>query len=123
MIIFLKNYAHKEDSRGIMKGLVNQGKWEELNFFSTFAGQIRGNHYHKKTDELFIILKGKIEIEWSKVDLKGETIHNLNKTTVKMGDVFIIKKNIRHIFNILEDSEWINGLSQKMDEIHPDICI
>jgi len=123
MIIFLKNYVVKEDSRGIMKGLVNQGKWEELNFFSTFAGQVRGNHYHKKTDELFIILKGKIEIEWSKVDLKGETIHNLNKTTVKMGDVFIIKKNIRHIFNILEDSEWINGLSQKMDEIHPDICI
>ena len=123
MIIFLKNYVVKEDSRGIMKGLVNQGKWEELNFFSTFAGQVRGNHYHKKPDELFIILKGKIEIEWSKVDLKGETIHNLNKTTVKMGDVFIIKKNIRHIFNILEDSEWINGLSQKMDEIHPDICI
>ena len=123
MINFLKNYVVKEDSRGIMKGLVNQGKWEELNFFSTFAGQVRGNHYHKKTDELFIILKGKIEIEWSKVDLKGETIHNLNKTTVKMGDVFIIKKNIRHIFNILEDSEWINGLSQKMDEIHPDICI
>ena len=123
MIIFLKNHIVKEDSRGIMKGLVNQGNWKELNYFSTIAGQIRGNHYHKNTDELFIILEGKIEIEWSKVDLKGETIHNLNKTTVKMGDVFIIKKNIRHIFNILEDSEWINGLSQKMDEIHPDICI
>jgi len=121
MIIFLKNYAHKEDSRGIMKGLVNQGKWEELNFFSTFAGQIRGNHYHKKTDELFIILKGKIEIEWYKVDLRGEKIHDLNKITVKMGDVFIIKRNTRHIFNIIEDSEWINGLSQKMDIKAPDI--
>jgi dTDP-4-dehydrorhamnose 3,5-epimerase-like enzyme len=123
MINILKNYVVKEDSRGIMKGLVNQGKWKELNFFSTFAGQIRGNHYHKKTDELFIILKGKIEIEWSKVDSKGKKIYDLNKITVKMGDVFIIKRNTRHIFNIIEDSEWINGLSQKMDELNPDIYI
>ena len=121
MIIFLKNYIVKEDSRGIMKGLVNQGKWEELNFFSTIAGQIRGNHYHKNTDELFIILKGKIEIEWSKVDLEKGKINNLKKVFVRRGDVFIIKRNTRHIFNIIEDSEWINGLSQKMDKKTPDI--
>ncbi len=123
MIIFLKSYIVNEESRGVMRGLVNQGSWEELNFFSTIAGQIRGNHYHKNTDELFIILKGKIEIEWYKVDLEGEKIDDLNKITVKKGDVFIIKRNTLHIFSIIEDSEWINGLSQKMDELHPDIYL
>jgi dTDP-4-dehydrorhamnose 3,5-epimerase-like enzyme len=121
MIIFLKSHVVKEDSRGIMKGLINQGKWEELNFFSTVAGQIRGNHYHKKTDELFIILKGKIEIEWAEVDKEGRKIHDLNKVFVNGGDVFIIKRKTRHIFNIIEDSEWINGLSQKMEKNSPDI--
>ena len=104
-----------------MKGLINQGKWEELNFFSTIAGQIRGDHYHKKTDELFIILKGKIEIEWAEVDKEGRKIHDFNKVFVNRGDVFIIKRKTRHIFNIIEDSEWINGLSRKMEKNSPDI--
>ncbi len=123
MIVFLKNYIIKEDSRGVMKGLVSEGSWKELNFFSTKAGQSRGNHYHKNTDELFIVLKGKIEIEWTEVDEDGKNIYDLKKVCVREGDVFIIKRKTRHIFNIIENTEWINGLSQKMDEKNPDIFI
>lgn len=123
MIVFLKNYIIKEDSRGVMKGLVSEGSWKELNFFSTKAGQSRGNHYHKNTDELFIVLKGKIEIEWTEVDEDGKNIYDLKKVCVREGDVFIIKTKTRHIFNIIENTEWINGLSQKMDEKNPDIFI
>jgi oxalate decarboxylase/phosphoglucose isomerase-like protein (cupin superfamily) len=106
-----------------MKGLVSEGSWKELNFFSTKVGQSRGNHYHKNTDELFIVLKGKIEIEWTEVDEDGKNIYDLKKVCVREGDVFIIKRKTRHIFNIIENTEWINGLSQKMDEKNPDIFI
>ena len=123
MITFFENYIIKSDSRGIMKGLINEGNWKELNFFSTKAGQVRGNHYHKKTDELFIILKGKIEIEWTEVDINGNNIFEIQKEYVKEGDVFVIKRKTRHTFIIIENTEWINGLSQKIDEKNPDIFI
>ena len=72
MIKFYSNYFKKEDPRGKIVGLINQGNWEELNYFCTDSDQIRGNHYHKKTDELFIILKGKLEIQLTEVSQNGE---------------------------------------------------
>ena len=54
-----------------MKGLINEGEWKELNFFSTKAGQVRGDHYHKNTDELFIILEGEIKIKLQILNLKS----------------------------------------------------
>jgi len=121
MIQFLKNHISFEDERGIMKGIINFGKWEELNFFRTKQNQIRGLHYHKVTDELFIILKGKIIIELSSVNFKGQLIGESKSILVKKDDVFIIPKNTYHIFKIIEDSEWINALSQKIESENPDI--
>ena len=43
---------------------------ERVKFFSTKAGQVRGDHYHKNTDELFIILEGEIKIIVT--DIKSE---------------------------------------------------
>ena len=100
MIKFFENYIVKSDSRGEMKGLINQGNWKELNYFSTKAGQIRGNHYHKNTEELFIILSGKVEIECVSVNDKGESISTSKTVIAQGGDVFVIRKelDIRFIF-------------------------
>ena len=121
MIIFLPNYFSKEDDRGKMIGLVNQGSWKELNFFSTKSNQNRGNHYHKKMDELFIILKGRIKIELTRVSDNGKLIGETKSVIIKKGDVFIIPKMIFHSFDIIEESNWINGLSIKMNNKAPDI--
>ena len=121
MIIFLPNYFTKEDDRGKMIGLINQGSWKELNFFSTKSNQNRGNHYHKKTDELFIILKGRIKIELTRVSDNGKLIGETKSVIIKKGDVFIIPKMIFHSFDIIEESNWINGLSIKMNNKAPDI--
>ena len=123
MIKFFENYIVKSDSRGEMKGLINQGNWKELNYFSTKAGQTRGNHYHKNTDELFIILTGKIEIECIRVNDKGESISNKKTVIAQKGDVFVIRRGTRHTFHILENTNWINGLSQNVDEKNPDFFI
>ena len=121
MIIFLPNYYTKEDARGKMTGLVNEGNWKELNFFSTKPNQIRGNHYHKKTDELFIILKGRIKVELNSVSDSGKLIGVTKSIIITKGDVFIIPKMIFHSFDIIEESNWINGLSLKMNNKAPDI--
>ena len=121
MIIFLPNYFTKEDARGKMIGLVNEGNWKELNFFSTKPNQKRGNHYHKKTDELFIILKGRIKVELNSVSDSGKLIGDTKSIIITQGDVFIIPKMIFHSFDIIEESNWINGLSLKMNNKAPDI--
>jgi len=121
MIKFYSNYFKKEDTRGTIIGLINEGNWKELNYFSTQPNQIRGNHFHKKTDELFIILKGKLKIQITRISINGGLEGESEFFLVKKGDVFIIPKMVHHVFNVLEESEWINALSFKMDNYSPDI--
>ena len=122
MIEFIPNYIKHSDKRGYFLGLINFGNWKEINFICSEAGTIRGNHYHENTDELFIILEGKIKIILQNVLGKKKVLDNKKKIfSVKEGDVFLIKKNVNHIFEIIEHSKWINVLSQKIDKEKPDI--
>ena len=121
MIEFINNYFNYSDERGSINGLVNFGNWKEINIISSDAGTIRGNHYHKDIDELFLVLEGKIRINLQKV-LNNKVLDNEMKTfIVSEGDVFLIKKNVNHIFETIENSKWINVLSQKVNKDTPDI--
>jgi len=62
MIKILEPYFLFEDERGFLKGLINFGNWHEINLIYSQANSIRGNHYHKETEEIFIILEGKIKV-------------------------------------------------------------
>lgn len=123
MIKFYPNYFKKEDHRGEMIGLINEGNWKEINFFSTNPNQLRGHHFHKETDELFIILKGKVKIKLTKVSDKGKLIDETASLEAMEGDVFIIPKMIHHVFEIVKKTEWINALSLKMSDKDPDIYL
>ena len=121
MIEFISNYFEHSDERGSFQGLVNFGNWEEINIISSEAHSIRGNHYHKYTDELFIILEGRIKITLQNV-LTNKKLGKKKKTfEVLKGDVFFIKKNMNHIFETIEFSKWINVLSMKTNKKKPDI--
>ena len=121
MIDFIPNYIEHSDKRGSFLGLINFGNWKEINFICSEAGTVRGNHYHENTDELFVILDGKIKIILQKVLSKKDLEKKQEIFNVKEGDVFIIKKNVNHIFEIIEHSKWINVLSKKIDNGKPDI--
>ena len=121
MIEFISNYIEYSDKRGSFLGLVNFGNWKEINIIFSEADTVRGNHYHKNTDELFLILEGKIKITLQKV-LNYKALDNEKKTfNVQEGDVFLIKKNVNHIFETIEYSKWINVLSKKINKDKPDI--
>ena len=115
MIEFINSYFNHVDERGSIVGLVNFGKWEELNIIESLKDTVRGGHYHLKTSELFIILEGRIEV----------CLENINQSKTKTvevnaGDVFLIKPRIIHTFTILENSRWINCLSKKIDPKNKD---
>lgn len=120
MIERVESYFSFGDERGTLTGLVNFSSWEEANLISSIEGIERGNHYHKETTELFVILDGKIKVSTQLVE-NGKTIGEVVEEMVSSGDVFLIKANILHTFVCLEKSKWINMLDRKMDQENPDI--
>lgn len=110
----LSPYTRMQDERGGFWG-ITQEPWAEANFIETEAGQVRGNHYHKETRELFFIVSGEIEIMIR--DLKsGEHSEML----VGKGDVFIIEPYELHTFRTRTKAQWINMLSKPLDQQNPD---
>jgi len=120
MFKFCLPYFEHNDDRGFIKGLINEGEWKEVNLIFSKAGTIRGGHYHKKTYEAFIILKGEVEIVLNKIENERLT-EEVVKVLVKEGDVFILDPFIYHTFYVLKDAQWINLLSEKINPENPDI--
>lgn len=116
MIKFIKNYCENIDERGSLIGLINFGTWEEINIITSKKGALRGNHFHKYTSEIFIILEGEIEVSVNKIGKK-----DIEKYLVKKGDVFLIKPMVNHVFEVKKDSKWINVLNKKINSTSPDI--
>lgn len=117
MYKLINRYFSYKDERGVIEGLVNFGNWQEINIITSYKNTVRGGHFHKKTKELFYILKGQIKAELYDVNSadKKETV------ILKEGDIFLIEPYTLHTFTMLTDSQWINMLSIKNDETSPDI--
>ena len=106
MIKFIRPYFHFKDSRGAIQGIIQEGNWKEINIIHSKKGTRRGDHYHKKVNELFVILTGKIRVHLQSYDEKERTM----QIVFLSGDVFIVEKGTYHTFEILENSRWINAL-------------
>ncbi len=120
MITFLKSYFSHKDDRGSILGISNKFNIEEINLIESKSGSVRGNHYHKKSFELFFIIEGEIEVIVQKIS-NGGLVGKQERFIVKENDIFIIKPYIVHSFNILKDSKWMNALSLKHNHSDPDM--
>jgi mannose-6-phosphate isomerase-like protein (cupin superfamily) len=102
------------DERGGFWGITRRS-WQEANYIETKAGQVRGNHYHKFTEELFFIISGEIDIM---IDHQHTGAHMEFRAT--KGDVFLIEPYELHTFHCRTSCQWINMLSSKLDQNQPD---
>ena len=119
MLRFVNRYFVHTDERGSIQGLINEGTWKELNIISSDAGVVRGNHYHKNTQELFIILEGEIDVQTQRVS-EGHPEGKPSVYHVKAGDVFWVEPMTNHVFTPRTSSKWINALSEPVDKEHSD---
>lgn len=120
MIEIIDRYFTHKDERGTIEGLIHTGLWSEINLITSKANTKRGNHYHMKTTEVFIILDGEIEVILQKV--KDSKLVGVEEVThVNAGDVFLVNSMTNHIFNIVQESRWINVLSKPLCGINQDI--
>jgi dTDP-4-dehydrorhamnose 3,5-epimerase-like enzyme len=112
----IEPYFQFQDERGGITGLIQGMALREVNLIRSQAGTIRGGHYHEKTQEVFCILSGAIEV--SLTDRQGGRSEVF---LVGPGKVFLVEPGEVHTFRVLEDSTWINLLDQVMDPAAPDI--
>jgi dTDP-4-dehydrorhamnose 3,5-epimerase-like enzyme len=115
----LKIYETKllhADQRGRLVNLISTGCWQEVNHIWSLAGTERGNHYHRQTRELFYILCGYIQATVMNIRTGQRTNIRLNP-----GMVVEIEQYELHTFVTETDAEWLNFLSEPMNEKNPDI--
>ena len=81
-----------EDTRGSLKKIVMKSQLEEnvqieeVYLLYSEKGSVRGNHYHKKTLEYFVIVSGK-----AKVALKNLDTGTLEEINISSSDNLILK--------------------------------
>lgn len=102
LIEFIKPDFEFSDDRGSLKQLVHTG-WKQVNYITSVAGAFRGNHYHKENTEAFFVINGRFRLIAETLD-KSQT----EEYEMKSGDFFIIKPNINHSFDYLEDTSLIS---------------
>ena len=107
-------YIQKIDDRGGFWG-ITQDHWAEVNFIETGAEQVRGQHYHKETRELFFIIEGEIEVVIDSLQSGEHT-----EMVVTKGDVFIIEPYELHTFRTRTEAKWLNMLSKRHEPQDPD---
>lgn len=121
MVERIERYFQHSDERGSIEGIVNFGEWKEVNLINSAEGTVRGHHYHTRTDEIFLILDGEVEVSVQKVE-GGKLVGVPEVSLVGPGDAFIVRSMQYHIFKLKSQARWINILSRSIDPNEPDIC-
>lgn len=98
-----------------MNGIINYGKWEEVNIVTTNAMSSRGGHFHRQTTEVIFMLSGRAEVELFKI--KGKN----TKLALAAGEGLEIYPETAHTFYYLEDSSHLQLLSIKFNVNDPDL--
>lgn len=108
-------YTMHTDARGLFCGITRQDWIREINYVETAAGEVRGNHYHCGTTEMFFIIEGRVSVSVRNVRT-GET----DERVFTKGGIFLVEPYELHTFHILADTKWINMLSKPVEGTEPD---
>lgn len=111
----LEPYMMHTDPRGLVCGVTRQEWIREVNYVETVTGEVRGNHYHRETLEMFFIIDGRVRVSVRDVRT-GET----DERVFTKGDIFLVEPYELHTFRILADAKWINMLSKPVEGTNPD---
>lgn len=91
------------DSRGIIKDIIVGVTFDAVAFITSAKGAVRGNHFHKKTEQYDYILKGSLLCA-SRRGVRGKVI----KKIAKAGDYIYQPAMQRHAYKALEYTEFLS---------------
>ena len=98
------------EERGEFAQIAYQEEMRHLAIFEIKKGFFRGNHFHKKKEEIFYIFAGKIRATFVDVDTLQRDEEILDK-----GDRIRLKPLCGHIFRALEDTLIVEYSPQDFD--------
>ena len=113
----LSYYMQRNDKRGSFHGLINEGNWKEVNLATTYAGETRGGHFHKKTREIIFLMRGEAEVELKDV----RNPEKEEKFILQPGEGVEIEPYVLHTLKYLQDSEQIALLTHRFEPSEPDL--
>lgn len=88
------------DERGSLFQLASN-EIGQVNYVLSEKGAVRGNcHYHKLNDESFFVISGEVVVSLSCDGIE-------ESYTFHAGDMFLIRKGVRHTFRYVERTELI----------------
>ena len=110
LIDFIKTDFEFNDDRGTIIQLVHDN-WKQVNYITTKAGVVRGEHYHKNNEEAFYVISGEFELELVDINTNEKENH-----IIKAGNFFIIKRKLSHSFSFTKDTTLISMYSNGVEE-------
>jgi quercetin dioxygenase-like cupin family protein len=97
----IKYKINFKDSRGYISDLVQNENINAVTLINFKKNSIRGNHYHKKTWQWNLILKGNIKLVTQKGNSKKNN-YNLSK-----GNLFLLAPNEKHALKALSSCDLL----------------
>ena len=114
---FPVKFKQHSDTRGNFVELIKLGVGGQISFSTTFAGVTRGNHFHTRKIERFMVIKGKALIQLRRIGSTEVFNFYLDGDEPAYVDMPIwYTHNIKNIGNdILYTNFWINEKYDKND--------
>ena len=89
------------DERGEITDIVSKESIEHATIIHSRRGVIRGNHYHKETQQYLYMMSGKMR---AVSQMPGKEERTVMLCT---GDLIIHEPEERHAFQMIEDTTWL----------------
>ncbi len=99
------------DNRGSLKQLVHKG-WNQVNYITSVAGALRGNHYHKENVEAFYVISGEFKLIAESLDGKEH-----EEYIMKAGDFFTVKPFVNHSFEYITNTQMISFYNKGVEGV------
>lgn len=115
----ISNIYKRKDHRGIFVEYANGNTgWKSVNGGFMHKGKILGNHYHKKCQALFFIIKGSAVVRAKDVRNKKS---NIQKIVLRQSQGCTFEPYETHSITFLENSNFLLLKSKKFSEKNKDI--
>ena len=113
--IIKPNFEYRDD-RGVLREILRNNTWQQLNEYERKKKSIAGNHYHKDMSEFFYVVSGSMDVILYNVKTKVRT-----EFAAKKGDAFTVEPFEVHTLVFTEDSVFITLLTHTFDSSNPDL--
>jgi dTDP-4-dehydrorhamnose 3,5-epimerase-like enzyme len=113
----VKKEKSLENERGsLVEFITRKYNIKQVNILFSFANTVRGNHYHKITEEFFYVIDGKV-----KVALRNIKTGKTENFIVSSKESFTVTPYHYHTLEFLKDTQILSFYSKEFDINDTDI--